>query len=352
MTLAETLEVVFRYREALAFGLILSLLAALVVTPRTISKLKGAKIVGRDINKPGRPLVPEMGGLAVFLAFNVGAFTTLGLGDIPRDEQVLIFASLIVAAGALITGVLDDLVVLRQRFKAAIPFAFALPLALFVPGSEVTFPLVGVVDFGLVYPIVLVPLGVACAANGFNMLEGFNGLGAGLGIIMAAGLGIMALAADRLTGLAILFPLVGALGGFLWFNVYPARIFPGDTMTLVVGAVLGSAVILSGLEFWGALLFLPHVVEFFLKATGGFKAESFASRVDEDGRLHYDGPIQSLTHFLLRTGRETESSLVFKMWMMFGLYTVLVVGAFYVVEGPRSDLVDRLRELAANAGWR
>jgi len=78
MTLAETLGIGFGFKESLAAGLAISLVAALMVTPRTMRKLRGAKIVGRDINKPGRPEVPEMGGLAVFLAFSMGAFATLG----------------------------------------------------------------------------------------------------------------------------------------------------------------------------------------------------------------------------------------------------------------------------------
>ncbi len=332
MNLADRLGVTFGFREALAVGLAVALIAALVVTPRTMRKLLGARIVGRDINKPGRPEVPEMGGLAIFLAFSMGAFVTIGLGGLSAREHSLVLASLVVAAGALVTGVLDDLVELRQRFKAFIPFAFAVPLSLFVPDWTIDLPGLGIVDFGPAYPFVLVPLAVACASNGFNMLEGFNGLGAGLGIILAAGLSLLAIMKGNYTGLALLFPLVGALGGFLWYNAYPARVFPGDTMTLVVGAVLGAAAILSKVEFWGALLFVPHIVEFFLKASGGFKAESFASRVHPDGTLHYEGRIQSLTHPLMRRRGVSEAQLVTRMWILEAVYVALVLTGYHLTE--------------------
>lgn len=330
MSLAELFGPGLGLRGALALGLVVAMLAALVVTPRAMRKLRGAGIVGRDRHKPGEPEVPEMGGLAVFIAFNLGVFAVLALGGVSAPAQVLLLASLIVAAGACITGVIDDLVALRQRFKAFIPLAFAAPLALFAPTSYVAFPLVGPVELGLLYPLVLVPLAITCASNGFNMLEGYNGLGAGVGIVIAAALSVLAIHQGTLTGLVLLFPLIGALGGFLWFNAYPARVFPGDTMTLLTGAVLASGAILSKVEFWGALLFVPHILEFFLKARGHFKAQNFARIVDaqqEPPVLTYEGPTESLTHLVLSRRRMTERGVALAFW---GLETVLalaVIGA-------------------------
>lgn len=327
MSLAELLQIAISFQAALVAGLLVSLLAVLIVTPRAIRKLLGARITGKDRHKEGRPVVAEMGGLAVFLALNAGAFTVLALGDLAESVRALILAALVVAAGACITGVLDDLVELRQRFKAFIPFAFAVPLALFVPDTVIMFPRVGAVDFGLLYPLLIVPLAIACASNGFNMLEGFNGMGAGIGIILASAISVLAILEGNLTGLALLFPLVGALGGFLWYNAYPARIFPGDSMTLLVGAVLAAAAILSGIEFWGGLLFLPHILEFFLKAKGGFRAQTFATEV-RDGVLHYEGPTESITHILMRLSPLTEPRLVARTWILMGAYSLGVVGLF------------------------
>lgn len=327
MTIAESFGIAVGFRPALVVGLGVALVGALVVTPRAMRKLRGAGIAGIDRQKPDKPSIPEMGGLAVFLALNMGAFATLALGGLDPATETLVLASLVVAAGACITGVLDDLVALRQRFKAIIPFAFAAPLALYAPDTSIAFPIVGAVDFGLLYPLVLVPVGIACAANGFNMLEGFNGLGAGVGIVMAGGIAFLAILHGNLAGLALLFPLLGALAGFLWYNAYPARVFPGDTMTLLVGSVLASAAMLSKVEFWAALLFLPHTVEFFLKLRGGFKADSFASSVD-GGVLKYDGPTQSLTHVVMRRLRVTEPGLVVLVWVGEASVAVFVIGAF------------------------
>ncbi|HWG89772.1 MAG TPA: hypothetical protein VNZ52_02890 [Candidatus Thermoplasmatota archaeon] len=275
---------------AVAFGV--SLVAALLVTPLAIRKLRGAGIVGKDRQKPGNPEVAEMGGIAVFLAFNAGAFLLLATWTPVGPVQASVLAALVVAAGACITGIIDDLIPLRQRFKAIIPFIFAAPFAMYVSDWTVTFPGLGFVDMGLLYPVVLVPLAIACASNSFNMLEGFNGLAAGMGLVIAAGLSVLAWLKGNLTGLVLLVPLMGALAGFLVFNFYPAKVFPGDTMTLTVGAVLALGAMLSKLEFWCLILFLPYIVEFMVKGLNGFPSKGWWGDYRE-GRLHCppNGPV-------------------------------------------------------------
>jgi UDP-N-acetylglucosamine--dolichyl-phosphate N-acetylglucosaminephosphotransferase len=307
-----------------AVGCSLAFLVSFFLAPVAIRKLRGARIVGRDRHKPGMPEVAEMGGLIVFAGFMAGVFALLMLARLDSGQESLILAALITASGAGLTGVLDDMIALRQRFKAILPLGFAIPLALFVSNTAVTFPLLGRVEFGWLYPVFLVPLGITCAANGFNMLEGFNGLGAGLGIILAAAIGFLAATRGDPLGLVILAPLAGALLAFLNSNWYPAQAFPGDTMTLLVGASLGAAAILGKVEFWGLLLFVPHVVEFFLKAKGNFNVQSFASRV-EQGRLHHEGKTRSLTHLAMGRRGATERTLVLRLWGMESLLACLVV---------------------------
>jgi UDP-N-acetylglucosamine--dolichyl-phosphate N-acetylglucosaminephosphotransferase len=331
MTLAELLGIGVRMRVALLIGAAAALAAALLTFPIMIPKLRAARVIGHDRNKPDRPEVAEMGGLGIFVAFNSGVFLILAFGDMRPDQQTPIFASLVVAAGACITGIIDDLVVLRQAFKAFIPFVFAAPLALFLSQTSVAFPFVGEVGFGVLYPLVLVPLAIACGSNAFNILEGFNGLGAGIGIVMSAGLAMIAYINGNVWGIVLLLPLLASLIGFLWFNRYPARVFPGDTGTLFIGCVLAAGAILSRIEFWALLIFLPHIVEFALKARTRFRAQSFASRV-VDGRLVHDGPILSLTHFFMRHGRHTESSLVFTMVAWEAAWVLLVVSLAYVAQ--------------------
>ena len=118
--------------------------------------------------------------------------------------------------------------------------------------------------------------------------------------------------------LALLVTLGAALLAFLYFNRYPAKVFPGDTMTLLTGAILAAAAMIGKVELWAAILFMPHIVEFFLKAKGEFEAENFAKRATPtpDGRviLEYDGRTESLTHYALNRWRCTERGLVRRFW--------------------------------------
>src|SRR2546425_12627414 len=147
------------------------------------------------------------------------------------------------------------------------------------------------------------------------MLEGFNGLGAGLGVIMTVSLILLSVITGAQEGLFLLLPLVGALAAFLWFNRYPARVFPGDSMTLFTGATMACAAIISSpsLKTFGAFLFIPMIVEFAWKFRGHFQAENYGE-IGPDGRLGWDGPIESLAHAVMRWKRLREWEIVLVLW--------------------------------------
>jgi UDP-N-acetylglucosamine--dolichyl-phosphate N-acetylglucosaminephosphotransferase len=278
-----------------------------------IRRLKGTSMVGRDLHKPGSPEVPEMGGLAVIAGFYAGV-TAIQLTIAEGTVQAYLHASLVAAFGAGFVGLLDDLFNLRQRTKAILPFLFALPLATVVYRDPEGGTVLLSTDVG---PLVLlaIPLGITSAANAANMLEGFNGLGAGLGIIMCLAMVGLALVTGDSRGLYLVLPLLGALLAFLYFNRYPARIFPGDSMTLFVGATVAAAAIMAHQKTYGALLFVPFILEFVLKARGHFKAQNYGT-LNGVGRLSYGGPIESLSHLLMRGRSLKEKHLVVALWAL------------------------------------
>ena len=80
----------------------------------------------------------------------------------------------------------------------------------------------------------------------------------------------------------IAFAMVASLVAFLLYNWYPARVFPGDTLTYSVGATIAVVTILGNVEKFAMVLFLPYFVEFFLKSRSGWKAESFLTSKKEE----------------------------------------------------------------------
>jgi UDP-N-acetylglucosamine--dolichyl-phosphate N-acetylglucosaminephosphotransferase len=258
----------------------------------------------------------------------------LMLGQLSDRQDSLVLASLVLGCGAALTGVLDDFIALRQRFKAFLPLAFAIPLALFVDDTALRLPFLGAADLHWAYSLVFVPLVIACASNSYNMLEGFNGLGAGMGLVMAAGISLAAWQGGNLTGLVITVPLGAALLAFLFYNFYPARVFPGDTMTLFVGAMLATAGILSKVEFATGILFLPFVVEFFVKGLNGFPSAGWGGELGEDGKLR--APVGKrpvgLAQCMLRLRPATERALVLRFYAVEAV--LAAVGALALSASP------------------
>jgi UDP-N-acetylglucosamine--dolichyl-phosphate N-acetylglucosaminephosphotransferase len=233
-------------------------------------------------------------------------------------------AALLAIIGSAFVGILDDIIDIRQRAKAILPFLFSIPLGTVIRDTTLWFPYIGTVNFGI-FIILIIPLGVTCASNTLNMLEGFNGLGTGLSIIISSTLIIIAMITGDTSSLFLLVPLLGTLISFLWFNKYPAKIFPGDTLTLFAGATIGCAAIIGNMKTLGAILFIPMIIEFFLKLRSKFKAENFGIP-DNHGYLNHKGKIYSLSHIVMKKLKLKEWQLVMFFWMVeLAICTVVVV---------------------------
>jgi UDP-N-acetylglucosamine--dolichyl-phosphate N-acetylglucosaminephosphotransferase len=288
--------------------------------------MKARNIVGKDLNKPNHPMVAEMGGIAVVIGFFAGVSVLFAMNGIENID--LLNVSLSAALGAAFVGVMDDLFDLRQRQKAFLPLVLALPFGA-MADPQVVIPHVATLNFGP-WMMIVAAFAITCAANAANMLEGFNGLGTGLGIIMALTLIVLSLEHNRLDGTYLLVPLTGALCAFLWFNKYPAQVFPGDTMMLFVGATLAIAGILSNLQVQTAFIFLPMIAEFFLKVRGHFKAENYCSDAD-NSHLTYHGRIESLTHIFMKHLKIKEQELVALIWGIEIAMCIIVVSVDHLL---------------------
>ena len=131
------------------------------------------------------------------------------------------------------------------------------------------------------------------------MLAGYNGLEAGMGAIILSTLGFISWNLGYTWVAVVAFTMVMALLAFLIYNKYPSKIFPGDTMTYSVGALIAIVAILGNIEKFALFLFIPYFLEFILKARGKFKKESFAA-VQEDGSLNLKDGIYGLEHLTIK----------------------------------------------------
>ncbi|MEM2954745.1 MAG: glycosyl transferase family 4 [Candidatus Nanoarchaeia archaeon] len=282
-------------------------LATLFLVKSWIKVAKIFGLVGKDMNKCDKRPVAESGGIAVIFATIFGLLffiflKTFLLQTETHFVELLAIVTTILMAGFL--GFIDDILGwkkgLKQWQKPLLTIPIALPLMVLNAGHSVmNVPFFGAVDFGFIYPLIIVPIGIVGAANGFNMLAGFNGLEAGLGSIILAALGLTALKLGTSWLALVAFIAVAALLGFLLFNWFPARVFPGDSLTYSIGALIAVIAILGNMEKTAIILFIPFFAELAIKAKNKFKTECFGIP-QSDGCLVAPRKIGSLTHILLK----------------------------------------------------
>jgi UDP-N-acetylglucosamine--dolichyl-phosphate N-acetylglucosaminephosphotransferase len=290
-------------------------------------------IVGRDIMKRDRKPVADMGGPGVISGFLIGVFFYIGMRifmfkEVP--DLIYLLASISTILIITLIGIFDVLTSLMmqregtglfERMKRKgipnwvyylVPLPAAVPLAAIKAGvSTMVLPLIGEVEFGLTYPLVLIPLAVLCCSNATNFYAGFNGLEAGMGFVLHASLGFFAIINDRPAAALIAFTFAASLIAFLRYNWYPAEVFPGD-INYTIGAACVCVAVIGNMERFAILCFTPWVIEALLKATSKFQAENYGV-LQEDGTVKpLKKGIYSLTHLAMNLGRfkEYEVSLI------------------------------------------
>ena len=326
----------------MTLGILAFLTAALgsaAALAASIGPLRRAGVVGRDLHKPGQPEIVEMGGIGLAAGFTAALLFSLALirfANWGRGLDVpLLLAVLATVLIATLIGIIDDLLSLGQSTKALLPVLAALPLAVMRAGvTRMVIPAYGPIDVGLLYPLVLLPIGVSVAANASNILAGYNGLEIGLGIAQMGSLAVLAGLLGESTALLILLAGLGALLAALRSNWIPARVFMGDAGTLSIGAIVAAAVIVGNFEVAGVIVYLPHAVDFALKARHRFPTAGWSGHLDEDGRLHCPGSSPaSLPQLLMKlSGGLRERTLVL---ILIGTEALLGVGAvlLYALKG-------------------
>lgn len=319
-----------------------SFLVTLVCVPYWIKRARMAQLVGIDMHKLDRRHIAEIGGVPVLIGFLAGIFVYIGIitfyFHLVKDnyQTLSIITTVLIAA---MIGLIDDIlgwkIGLRQWQKPVLTLFASIPLIVVNAGySDVGLPLFGTVELSYLYPFLVVPLGVVGAANGFNMIGGYNGLEAGMGTLILTGLGLISYLSGNSWLAIISFSMVAAIMAFLFFNWYPARIFPGNTFTYMVGAVIACIAILGNIEKLALLMFLPYFAELLLKLRGNLQKESFAQLLP-DGSLSLPNEkwygVEHIAISLLRNlkGYAREKEVVLTLLFIESIFVLIAFGIFY-----------------------
>ena len=242
----------------LLLNVFLALAAALIISfaATPIIKLFAEKVGAMDVPGEARRVhdhpIPRMGGLAIFLGF---ILSIVLFGNISKPIQgILLGAVLIVAVGAV-----DDIVSLNAWVKLLFQIAAAF-IAVFHGVrienlmNPIVFSSTDVLHLGaLSIPITVI--WIVAITNSVNLIDGLDGLAAGVSTIAGVTMLVIALLVADGTVAVLLAALVGACIGFLPYNLNPAKIFMGDTGALLLGYVLSTASILGLFKFYAVISF-------------------------------------------------------------------------------------------------
>jgi len=157
--------------------------------------------------------------------------------------------------------------------------------------------------------ILFIPIGILGATTTFNFLAGYNGLEASQGIIVLSALAYVTYVTGNSWLSVVALCMVAALFAFYIFNKYPAKIFPGDTLTYSVGALIAGMAILGNIEKIAVFFFIPYIIEFILKVIRGrYKKYSFG-KPNQDGSLEmpYE-KVYGLEHLAIKVLKRLKKS--------------------------------------------
>ena len=214
------------------FSLITAFFISFLAIPRLIEfahKLKVFDNGGDRASHEGS--TPFFGGIAIF----TGVICSLLFWADIEDIQYILVSILIV----FIVGLIDDL---RQitAFKKLIGQIIATLILIFFGDLQIDsmHGVLGVYDLPIWASLSFTIFVVIVITNGFNLIDGVDGLAGGIGLIASLSFGAVALIMEQNDMALIAFTLAGALLAFLRYNFNPAKIFMGDTGSLVVGMTL------------------------------------------------------------------------------------------------------------------
>lgn len=289
------------------------------------------------MNKYNKPLIAELGGTIVFIGFTTGIFSAIFLATYLQVFTIklgYLLAGFSTIAIIAFVGFIDDIIGwkkgIRQWQHALFPIIAALPLmAISIEKTTMTLPIIGLIDFGIFYSLIIIPIAITGASNAFNMLAGYNGLEAGQGILLTGTLTIIAFFTGQTTTMILGLAMIGALTGFLYYNWFPAKIFGGDSLTLMVGANLAIMSILGNMQTFGIIIIVLFFIEFLIKAKHKFQSECFGLP-QKNGLLKANPKGGSITQFILKKPMK-EWQVTTTILIIQGMICLIVLGIFFVL---------------------
>lgn len=317
-------------------GLLLAFALVVILMPPYIRLLQAIGF-GKRIRQEGpeshfvKEGTPTMGGLLIVIV-------VLGIYFFLRQPDAATFAPLAALAGVGALGAFDDYLNAKtgEGIKARQKLIWVTVVAVVAAWqiqqtyaiTAIPVPFYGPITIEPWLYVAFAAFAIIAAANGVNITDGLDGLSGGtVAIAFVAYMLIALLNAPAQPNLALLCSLIiGALLGFLWFNVHPAQIFIGDSGALSLGATLAVTALITG-----QILVLPLIGIIFVLETASVILQVAYFRLTGGRRLFRMSPIHH--HFEL--GGWDEEKITIRFWIVAILAALLGVTLFMATQPGR-----------------
>jgi phospho-N-acetylmuramoyl-pentapeptide-transferase len=320
-------------------GILLTFALVVILMPPFILLLRRLGF-GKRIREegPGSHLVkegtPTMGGVLIIIVVTAAAvlFHAVAQEEFLGPQTIAPLLTLLLVGGL---GAADDYlnartgegIRIRQKllWQVVVAGAIAFQVQRTYAITELSVPFVGTVGIEPTAYILFAAFTIVATTNGVNFTDGLDGLAGGTLIFAFVAYMIIALLAGQLNVAILCALLIGALLGFLWFNVHPAQIFMGDSGALAMGATLAVISLITG-----QILLLPLIGIIFVLEVGSdiLQIVSFkltGRRIFKMAPLHH--------HFEL-LGWD-EEKITMRFWIVGVLAAMLGVTFFFSTMGPQ-----------------
>jgi len=240
---------------------IITAFISFIITPlvKKFAIVVNAIDIPKDDRRIHKRPVPVMGGLAIYISFVIG--TILYNGILTTSQLGIIIGATIIVVG----GMIDDIKELSPKYKLLIQVMGA--VCLLVSGVRIT---ILTNPFREFYPylnigwvnIPVTIIWIVGVTNAFNLIDGLDGLAAGIAFISSVTLMIVSIINGRLEAAFLTAVLSGAILGFLPYNFNPASIFMGDTGSQLLGFLLAAISIEGAIKSATAFVIAVPILAF------------------------------------------------------------------------------------------
>ncbi len=210
--------------------LVVALAIPPIITVAFQKRLFDHPVESRKVHKR---IVPNFGGIAIFSGFLFTCSLFIPANLLP-EGNILMAAGLIL----FLTGLKDDIVGLSPTIKFVAQFSSAIILA---TAANIRISnlhgILGLQELPYTASIVLTVFFIVGIVNAFNLIDGIDGLAGTLGIMVSLIYAYLFYSAGLMGWSYLSIALTGAMLGFLFYNVTPAKIFMGDSGSLLLGFV-------------------------------------------------------------------------------------------------------------------